>query len=116
MEWEGTDARRERARPRQREEPAPAPLRGERMTPGNALAWQQAAGNQAIARTLAGRRAVQRAGDPQGMMKDHPATSGDGRKLGDDPADYTYHHIIPENILQKFWKKVSASADDSGAI
>lgn len=67
---------------------------------------QQSIGNRAVGAALRARRpsagqptggggTLQRAGDPEGLMKEH-------HKSG-----FTYHHIIPENKLEKFWKAVS---------
>lgn len=48
---------------------------------------------------------VMRAGFPAGMMKEHPDKGPtENRKQGDDPTDWTYHHIIPENVIEAFWK------------
>ena len=68
---------------------------------------QQSIGNRAVARLLraprpaagqpgSGAAKLQRAGDPQGLMKEHHASK------------FTYHHIIPENKLLAFWNKLKA--------
>lgn len=54
---------------------------------------------------------LMRAGFPAGMMKEHPAKGPAAqRKPGDDPPDWTYHHIIPENVLEAFWEKAEPEA------
>lgn len=56
------------------------------------LQLQRALGNSAtMAYLRRGSASVQRAGDPEGMMKYHHA------------GGFTYHHIIPENKLHDFW-------------
>jgi hypothetical protein len=60
------------------------------------LQRQQSLGNRGVTELLRGRRSLQRAGDPQGLMKEHHASN------------FTYHHIIPENKLKDFWKKLQA--------
>lgn len=67
---------------------------------------QQTIGNRALGALLGSRRpaagqpsggagALQRAGDPEGLMKEHHASG------------FTYHHIIPENKLETFWETLS---------
>jgi hypothetical protein len=84
------------------------------LTPATALDWQRTAGNQALARRLSRpeRQGLLRAGDPAGMMKDHPG--GPGQE--GDPPDYTYHHIIPENMLHAFWVAVEKDDAHLGAL
>lgn len=67
-----------------------------------------------------------RAGFPAGMMKEHPDKGPtENRKQGDDPTDWTYHHIIPENVIEAFWKAAKPNlwrlqevkgSDDRGAL
>lgn len=63
---------------------------------------QREAGNHAVSGLL-GRSNVnlQRAGDPEGLMLEHPTDPTVGK--------FTYHHIIPENKLVDLWKAFSAN-------
>lgn len=62
------------------------------------LQLQRTLGNSAtMAYLRRGSAAVQRAGDPEGMMKYHHA------------GGFTYHHIIPENKLHDFWGNLESN-------
>lgn len=73
---------------------------------GSLRDMQQTIGNRALGTLLRAQRpvagqpggggwALQRAGDPEGLMKEHHASA------------FTYHHIIPENKLEEFWEALS---------
>src|SRR5262245_3779400 len=77
---------------------------GEALPPqaGSLRELQRSIGNHAVAALARARRpaagqpggravTIQRAGDPEGLMKEHHASK------------FTYHHIIPENKLEAFW-------------
>lgn len=70
------------------------------MHAGSVLALQRSAGNHAVSQLLrahAGGHTLARAGDPEGMMVDHAKNA---------PTKMTFHHIIPENKLEKLWDKI----------
>ncbi len=55
-------------------------------------------------------QAVQLAGDYSGLLPDH-TTHKDTYKFGvadNDSSEFTYHHIIPENLLKKVFEKIEA--------